>query len=458
MADNNEQRLQVDSSPAALTKQSGVRRVNNLPVVIVAAMLAVFLISMVLVAMDRNQHQDQAFKVREEKAESSQVFAKEIAGNHADGIIQPRGMAGGTTATSPNSASTYQPEAMNGQYLDDGTDLPLIPPRGSGYPPLPNPSSIAEEESNHIRQLKLQQLDEAAKAKTAINTPQPSQRGATTDGTQQGTAAQLAAVQHQLASLPTDDATASYQSGLAVLRGNPMAGSGMDPELRPSARDHTGMAQFEQTGTADRWKLDHQPQPPRSAYELRAGFVVPATLISGINSELPGQIMGQVAQNVFDTATGKYLLLPQGARLVGTYSSNVTYGQARLLIAWQRIIFPDGKALDIGAMPGADSAGYTGFNDQVNNHYLRIFGSAFLMSGVVAGVTLSQPPQNLNAPPTVSSAMSQALGQELGDVAAQMIGKNMNIAPTLDIRPGYRFNVIVTKDLTFTKPYQSFDY
>jgi type IV secretory pathway VirB10-like protein len=136
--------------------------------------------------------------------------------------------------------------------------------------------------------------------------------------------------------------------------------------------------------------LDSQPEAPRTPFELRAGFVVPATLISGINSDLPGQIMAQVAQHVYDTPTGKHLLIPQGSRLVGTYSSDVAYGQARVLVAWQRIVFPDGKAMDIGAMPGADSAGYAGFNDQVNNHYLRTFGSAFLMSGVTAGITLSQ--------------------------------------------------------------------
>ncbi len=92
--------------------------------------------------------------------------------------------------------------------------------------------------------------------------------------------------------------------------------------------------------------------------------------------------MAQVAQNVYDTPTGKHLFIPQGSRLVGSYSSDVAYGQARVLVAWQRIVFPDGKAMDIGAMPGADSAGYAGFNDQVNNHYVRLFGSAFLMSGV----------------------------------------------------------------------------
>ena len=197
---------------------------------------------------------------------------------------------------------------------------------------------------------------------------------------------------------------------------------------------------------------------------MRAGFVIPATMISGINSELPGQIMAQVSQGVYDTPTGKYLLIPQGARLVGSYSSDIAYGQKRVLVAWQRIVFPDGKAMDIGAMPGADGAGYAGFNDQVDNHYLRIFGSALLMSAVIAGVSYSQ--QNLNnntgtlygQQQTASGASSQAVGQQFGTVIAQMVSKNMNIAPTLEIRPGFRFNVMAIRDLAFDKPYQSFDY
>jgi type IV secretory pathway VirB10-like protein len=124
-------------------------------------------------------------------------------------------------------------------------------------------------------------------------------------------------------------------------------------------------------------------------------------------------------------------------------------------------VFPDGKTLDIGAMPGSDEAGYAGLTDQVNNHYLRLFGSAILMSGITAGVAFSQENNsnnNINAQPNASSALSEALGQQLGSVTAQMISKNLNISPTLEIRPGFRFNVMCIKDLVLTKPYASFDY
>jgi type IV secretion system protein VirB10 len=219
-----------------------------------------------------------------------------------------------------------------------------------------------------------------------------------------------------------------------------------------------GYGQFDNQG-GDRWASSSRAEAPASPFELRAGFVIPGVMITGISSELPGQIEAQVAQNVYDTATGNYLLVPQGSRLVGAYQSNAAYGQARVLIAWQRVVFPDGKALDLGAMPGADSAGYAGFTDQVNNHYTRIFGSAVMLSLIGAGAEVGAPQTSSNGETTtVSQALSQQLAQQLGSTATQMIQKNLSIAPTLKIRPGYRFNVVVTKDLVFRTPYQAFDY
>ena len=172
---------------------------------------------------------------------------------------------------------------------------------------------------------------------------------------------------------------------------------------------------------------------------------------------MPGQIIGQIAEDIYDTATGRYLLIPQGTKVFGMYASDVVYGQDAVLIAWQRIILPNGDALDIGSMPGTDGAGYSGFRDGVDNHYARIFGSALLMSAITAGVTYSQDSNNNQGPyaqPNAGSALSQALGQQLGQVTAQMIAKNLDIAPTLIIQPGYRFNVLVVKDIVLKKSYQ----
>lgn len=462
--------MSPDASPGEVARKTGVRRVNNLPVYIVGTVMGVFLLVMVLVAMDRAAQQKPS-GAKDERSSSTSMFANEIAGNHKDGIIQAE------RATPPKVPALSPPGSIDIARPNnlDNLDAPPRPPTSDNLDDRAN-----SDEMRRIRMAKLQQLEEAIKAKTGVRSIAPRSSGSAPGGLADGAApatreealARLAAVRQQIDAQTRDDPTAAYQSRLQQLQVGAAgvtagAGSSAAPRLLPTAGSTSpgskDYSQFGGSGQEDRWKLDSKPEAPRSPYELRAGFVVPATLVSGINSELPGQIMAQVSQDVFDTATGKWKLIPQGSRLVGRYSSDVAYGQSRVLIAWQRIVFPDGKAMDIGSMPGADSAGYAGFNDQVNNHYFRLFASAFLMSGVTAGITLSQnqdqDPQNNNGNrQTASSALSEALGQQLGLVTAQLISKNMNIAPTLEIRPGYRFNVIVTKDMTFSKPYQAFDY
>jgi type IV secretion system protein VirB10 len=194
--------------------------------------------------------------------------------------------------------------------------------------------------------------------------------------------------------------------------------------------------------------------------EVKTGTVIPAVMVTGINSDLPGVMVAQVSQNVYDTATGQHLLLPQGAKLYGMYDSRVIYGQERVLVAWNRVIFPDGSSVTLGAMPGADISGYAGFNDQVNNHYIRIFGSAFLMSIITGGVSYSVDSMSNNNSgnnngntTTFQDAMAAALAAQMGSVTLKLLEKNLNIAPTLEIRPGYQFNVICTKDVAFTEPY-----
>jgi len=464
MNEKNADNMSPDASPGEVAKKAGVRRVNNMPMYIIGALMGVFLLVMVLVASDRAAKQNQLPEAKTEKAGSTAMYAKEIAGDRPDGIIQAE--AAPTLAVPDLSAP--QAGALAIARPTSNLDAPPTPPNSAGNQ-APNAPGPSNDELNRIRSMKMQQFDEAVKAKTTVNATAPRSSGRSNNHsgaplTRDEQLARLAAVRQEIDANTRDDPTAAYKARLAQLQSSGLlatgsgGGSGATPQLIQTAATNN-VDQFGNAGQGDRWKLDSQVEAPRSPYELRAGFVVPATLISGINSELPGQIIGQVAQNVYDTPTGKYLLIPQGSRLVGAYSSGVAYGQSRILIAWQRIIFPDGKAMDIGSMPGSDSAGYNGFTDQVNNHYFRLFGSAFLMSAVTAGISLSQPQQTVGTTTqTASSAMSEALGQQLGQVTAQLIAKNMNLAPTLEIRPGYRFNVMVTKDMTFSKPYQSFDY
>jgi type IV secretion system protein VirB10 len=193
-----------------------------------------------------------------------------------------------------------------------------------------------------------------------------------------------------------------------------------------------------------------------SPYEVKAGTIVPGVMLTGINSDLPGQITAQVRENVFDTETGQYLLIPQGTRLVGLYDHHIVYAQERVLITWKRLIFPNGASLSLKeGMPGTDPLGAAGFTDEVNHHYLRVFGSALLLSVISAGIQLSQIPnwgQDFQGP-TAGNVLSAAVGQQFGSVAAEMLRRGMNVAPTLEIRPGYPFNIMVTQDIVFPGPY-----
>lgn len=208
------------------------------------------------------------------------------------------------------------------------------------------------------------------------------------------------------------------------------------------------------------WNLNSQMTKPSTPYMVRAGMVIQGTMISGVNSDISGQIIAQVSQNVYDTATGRHIMIPQGTRLVGTYNSGVSYGQERVMIAWQRLVFPDNKELDLGSMPGADISGYSGFEDEVNNHWWKVLSSAFLMSGIVATVSYATDDDKKNDDnnTSLSSEMKVALASQFGSVISKVVERNLNIAPTITIRPGYRFNIMVTKDLIFGKPYESFDY
>lgn len=194
--------------------------------------------------------------------------------------------------------------------------------------------------------------------------------------------------------------------------------------------------------------LPHTRVPAISPYEIKAGTVIPSVMISGINSELPGQLIAQVVQNVYDSAKGHYLLIPQGAKLVGTYDHQISSGQKRVLIVWNRVIYPDASSLDLGAMAGLDQSGYAGFKDKTNNHVWPTFRNALLLSAITAGVQLSQPRAKQGDYAYSSQQMiAGSLGMQLNQLGLSTYQGRANMAPTLTIRPGYRFNVMVSKDM-----------
>ena len=465
--------MSPQASPAG-PRKSGVRRVNNMPMYLIGGVVLAFIIIMILVAADRAAKQNRVGEGVAVEAGSSARFAEALIGDRDNGLITPDAPP---ALVEPPVETTLQPPAVDLLSAAPARPLepyPLILPNDALLPP-PAPPSVEEEAAQRIRAMKLQMLEAAARARTGVETGaaltqrrafSPSLLGDASQS-RDDMSAQIAAVRQQIDAALQEDPSAAFQARLEQVRGLDSGGAATAaPVIAPAPAAPTSppggnsIAEFA-GGGGDRWRLDASLRPPRSAYELRAGYVAPAVLVSGINSALPGQIVAQVSRDVYDTATGRHVLIPQGSRLVGTYSSEVDYGQSRVLIAWQRIVFPDARAIDIGAMPGADSAGFAGFADQVDNHYFRLFGSAFLMSAITAGISMSQDNAAGRAGGNrqrASDAMSEALGQQLGQVTAQMIERNLNIAPTIEIRPGYRFNVIVTKDLTFARPYRAFDY
>lgn len=191
---------------------------------------------------------------------------------------------------------------------------------------------------------------------------------------------------------------------------------------------------------------------PSSPFLVMAGTAIPAVMIGGINSDMPGMVIGQVSTNVYDTATGRYLLIPQGARLIGSYDNMVANGQTRVGVIWNRIIYPDTQSIDLGSMEGADQGGYAGFHDQVNTHFWSKIGNALLISIAGAGVQLSQGTGQTTNGYNAQQIAAASLGQQFGELGQEYARAGLSIPNTLEIRPGYRFVVMVNKDMHL-RPY-----
>ena len=189
-------------------------------------------------------------------------------------------------------------------------------------------------------------------------------------------------------------------------------------------------------------------QEKASPYVVQAGTVIPAALITGIKSDLPGTITAQVTEQVYDTPTGKQLLIPQGARLIGQYDSQVAFGQSRVLLVWNRIIMPNGTSIVLERQPGADAQGYSGLEDDVDYHWGQLFRAAILSTLLGVGTEIGAS----NNENEIARAIRQSSQDTASDVGRQLIRRQLNIQPTLTIRPGFPVRVIVNRDLIL-QPY-----
>ncbi|MGX4770584.1 TrbI/VirB10 family protein [Bradyrhizobium guangdongense] len=191
---------------------------------------------------------------------------------------------------------------------------------------------------------------------------------------------------------------------------------------------------------------------PASPYIVQAGTVIPGALITGIQSDLPGQITAQVTENVFDTPTGRFLLVPQGARLIGIYDSQVTFDQSRVLLVWTRLIMPNGYSIVLERQPGADTAGYAGLEDQVDNHWGELFKAAALSTFLAVGTELGAGSDTNSNDSAIIQALRHGSSDSLNQTGQQVVRRSLKIQPTLTVRPGYPVRVVVTRDLILT-PY-----
>jgi type IV secretion system protein TrbI len=187
---------------------------------------------------------------------------------------------------------------------------------------------------------------------------------------------------------------------------------------------------------------------PASPFILQAGTIIPAALITGIRSDLPGQITAQVTENVYDSPTGRYLLIPQGARLVGEYDNGIGAGQRRVLLVWTRLILPDGTSLVLERLQGADVSGYAGLEDRVDRHWWGLAKAAALSTLLNIGAELATDESD-----SIATALRDGAQDTIGSAGEEIVRQQLAIPPTLTIRPGFQLRIVVTRDLIL-EPYR----
>ncbi|EAH5499467.1 conjugal transfer protein TrbI [Campylobacter coli] len=402
--------LEVNMSPNKFLPKNN-KRLSKVPIIIIFAIIAIVLFSIFYVALSRKQN------LERQTAQTTPKEETQIATNHNNDLNLYIDELQVQKAQENNVISPPMPNATQQPIQETNSQTTQQPPNNT--PILVQNNAIDEKEMKIKKDMQLKAL--LSNTKLDIKTEATDSK------------------KNQAINFNPPNNNEDINLGAI----NPQnTGLGLESGTNKDAQGQQFLSQKKDNGY-----LKYVKQKPLSTYEIKAGWNIPAILITGVNSDLPGQILAQVTQNVYDSATGKYLLIPQGTKVVGAYSSNIIYGQSRLLVAWNKLIFPNGDTLNLDGMQGTSQDGYTGFEDQVDNHYFRIFGSAFLLSSISAGIALSDNSDTNSEKETASDkAIAQAI-QQMGQVASEMIRKNMNISPTLKIRPGYKFNIFVTKDI-----------
>ncbi|MEW5250896.1 TrbI/VirB10 family protein [Microbulbifer sp. 2201CG32-9] len=485
----SEAALQMDATPGGLEKLPKPKRLGKLPIVILSAVVITFVILLLIVVGTRqaqlNQENATTAEPEARKAESvvdSRMSVEELLADAPSGTIpefvpqeERRLGEGDILVPAPRAAERAPLGSEAPAQHSDAT------PNRGGFQTADRPAErdpleleerslsdvqtglgpLSEQEAARVRQVVNQRME------TALFAPTTVQFETRSPGAQAGTQGQAGA---RTAVDPNRDVMSVYQARLAEIQraqqslagGSAGFPGGFTPAGASSGGNNTnnGPGGFGQA-PGDDWSLDAQRMGPKP-YTLMSGGMIPAVMISGINSDLPGRVIAQISQNVYDTATGRELLLPQGSRLFGRYGSDNRVGDTRVALKWDRIIFPDGSSLNLDAMNGSDQEGYSGLKDEVNNHYFKIFSGAALLSLISAGyqIALGENDNNSGNTDNGLSAKEQIavqMAQQMNQVGSELIRRNMRIQPTIVIRPGYKFIVMVNKDISFHGPYSPMD-
>lgn len=309
---------------------------------------------------------------------------------------------------------------LGGTILQTERDLGIEPEYVTRFETdfRPNPVDEAERAAR-LREASL--AEEAARAPISFRLEN---RGTSTErkeSTQRDPALDLSTELLALAAMPPGTSSAFAQGEDTNIQGRKLAFAGNNP----SSNIYN----------------PNRIEDPASPYQVMAGTLIPASLVTGINSDLPGTIIAQVTQPVYDTVTGHHILIPQGSRLIGRYQSEVSFGQDRALVIWDRIIFPDGASIIISA-PGADAQGFAGLSDRTDHHWRRVFAAAGLATILGIGAELGSSSDG-----AIERAIRRGTSDTINQAGQRVVERNLGIQPTIRIRPGWPVRVIVTRDL-----------
>jgi type IV secretory pathway VirB10-like protein len=358
-----------------------------------------------------------------------------------------------STVPPPNPAATWPPANQPAMPSSGSSSVTQpyapVPYRPAYFPVSPRIPVSGPEQTLNREQERRQQAMEAPTGAGNPGANSPSSASSALGAAQADLAQLNALVRQPQGSTPAS--TPVIPTGPVALAENEGA------QGYRSQNDQSGKNQFANggDGVGDDY-LKTTRTPPLSPWVVQRGTVIPAALPNKLVSDLPGDLIAEVVRDVYDSPSQKYVEIPAGSRLVGEYSSSVSYGQNRVQIVWTAVYFPDGSFIDLDRMPSHSADGATGLKDQTDNHWKRVIAGVALSSVLSAGLQVSQNRTNgsVLTYPSTGQVIASSVGSQASQLGEQLTNHNLNIQPTLKIRPGEIFAVSVKKDIIFPGPYE----